>query len=426
MRIWLPVSLYLLLITATTLYAAENSINGTTLLRFEQRSLPGFNKESLVPATQYLSLETTKIGDPNLSFHLNAWGRADLADNSTGKSSDGTLTYGYLRYLFPKANGEIKAGRLFVFEGVSSENLDGVYAKSELAEGFVISAFGGAPVHPASSVDNRGNYIAGGRLGYVYPSLLEIGFSTIHESGGMISGPVTKLRDTRQLVGGDFWLKPHQILELRGKLSYDTVNQGVAEQSWLMALKADADSRLSIDYSQYEFKEYFAGSSIRSLFNPDTPGGQKTIGASYTRQLTKPLEITALYKHFDRDSTGSSDRFGLEGRASLFDGKGLSGISYFRVKAPSGINSFHETRAYLLYTQAAYSASIDGIVHVYDDKINGKSSGFELQGSGGYLIMQNLNLSCDISYAQNPAYTGEVKGLVRLNYNYSTVKGAAK
>jgi len=427
MRIWLAFSLILLLfLSLTSLAGAETALSGTTLVRIEQRSAPGFDKQNIVPATQYLSLESSGIGDPNLSLHLNGWGRVDLADKSTTKDSDGALNYGYLRYLFPQANAEVKAGRFFVFEGVSTENIDGLFLKTGLAHGFAIAAFGGAPVHPDSSVDNRGDYITGGRLSYSALSMLEIGVSTVYENGGMVSGPISKLRDARQLVGGDLWLKPHAVADLKGRISYDTINEGIAEQSWLLALKTGSNGMLALDYSQYEFKELFAASSIRSLFNPDTPGGQKTAGISYTFQAAKPLELTAAYRNTDQDEIGSADRFGLQGRLNLFEDKGLAGLSYFRVNAPSGINSFHEARAYLLYTAARYSASVDGIVDIYDDSINGQKNGFEIQTSAGYQLIPGLNLSCDLSYSQNPSYDEELKGLVRLSFNYNTGRGAAK
>jgi len=425
MRIWLPLSIYLLLVTAATLPAAETSLNGTTLLMFEQRSLPGFDKQNIVPATQFISMESTGVGDPNLSIHLNAWGRVDLADDSTDKSSDGTLSYGYLRYLFPKSDSTVKAGRIWVFEGVSSENLDGLYARIGLANGFALSAFGGAPVHPDNSVDNRGDYITGGRFSYTYPSILELGLSTVYENG-LNSGPADDIRDSRQLVGADLWLKPHQRLDLRGRISYDTINNGVSDQSWLMALKIGSSSTLTADYNQYEFKEYFAASAIRSLFNPDAAGGQTISGVNFTHQLAKPLEVTASYRHYDRDETGNSDRYGAEGRLSFLDGKGTYGLSYFRLDAPSGINSYHQIRSYLLYSAANYSASIDGITDLYDDPINGKDSGFEIQGSAGYRFMPGLNLSCDVSYSENPAYNSEFKGLLRLTFNYTTGRGTAK
>lgn len=427
MRMWLSFSLILLLLFApTALVRAETSLRGTTLIRYEQRSLPGFEKQNIVPATQFLSLESSGIGDPNLSMHLNGWGRVDLGDKSTSKYSDGALNYGYLRYLFPQANAEVKAGRFFVFEGASTENVDGLYVKTGLAHGFAISAFGGAPVHPESSVDNRGDYITGGRFSYSAPSFLELGVSTVYEKGGMISGPLTKIHDYRQLVAGDIWLKPLAIVDLKGRLSYDTVNDGIADQSWLLALKTSTNSTLVLEYSQYEFKEYFSASSIRSLFNPDMPGSLKKTAASFSFQAAKPLELTAAYSHTEQELHGSTDRYGLQGRLNLFADKGLAGLSYFRVSAPSGINSYHEARGYLLYTAARYNASIDAIVDLYDHDINGKKAAFEIQGSAGYRLLTNLLLSCDVSYSENPTYDSELKGLVRLSFNYNSGRGAAK
>lgn len=426
MRKWPSFSLiFLLLIASTALAGAETSLTGMTLVRFEQRSMPGFDKQSIMPVTQFLSLESSGFGDPNLSLHLNGWGRVDLADKSTDKSSDGTLNYGYLRYQFAHANAEVKAGRIFVFEGVSSENLDGLFAKTQLANGFAISAFGGAPVHPANSVDNRGDYITGGRFSFNAPSFLELGISTVYEKG-LISGPLTKLRDTRQLFGADVWFRPVAVADLKGRIAYDTVNQGIAEQSWLLALKTSSNSILALDYSQYEYKEFFAASSIRSLFNPDTPGGQKKAGISYTIQAAKPLELTAAFSHTEQDLTGSADRFGVQGRLNLFEDNGLTGLSFYRVNAPSGVNSYNEVRGYLLYAAAGYSASIDGILNLYDDPINGKKSGFEIQSSVGYRLIRDLNLSCDVSYARNPSYNNELKGLIRLSFNFNSGKGTAK
>lgn len=420
-------SLTLLLATPLMVSAADTTIGGTTLLRLEQRSLPGFSKENLAPATQYLSIESYGIKDPNLSFHMSGWGRVDLADNSTDKSSDGSVAYGYLSYRLPTSNSEARLGRFYVFEGVSLENVDGLYLKAGLTNGFTASVYGGAPVKPASAVNNRGDFIYGGRLSYLLPAMLELGVSSMYESKLNIgSGPITDLRDARSLIGTDLWLKPHQMVDLKGKLSYDTINSGIASNNWLLSVIPNDKVRVSVDYASYEFKEYFAASAIRSLFNPDSNDKQTVIGGSVSMQVTKPLEVTALFKHYDRDTTGTSDKYGLDGRLQLFDGKGLSGASYYRVSAPAGINSFHETRAYLMYNANSYSASVDGIIHIYDDKINGKKFGSEIQGSLGYKFMPNLQLSGDVSYGQNPAYTSEVKGLLRLTFNYNTSGGAGK
>src|SRR5512138_2816099 len=130
---------------------AELGVNGTTLFRFQQQSAPSSPKKDLAPATQYLGVDAGGLADGNLSFHLYGWGRVDLADEIPvdGKIA-GDVTYGYLDYRFPKANGQIRAGRFFVVEGVANEQIDGVSLRSDLLkryEGLAISLYAGAPAY---------------------------------------------------------------------------------------------------------------------------------------------------------------------------------------------------------------------------------------------------------------------------------------
>ncbi|KAF0216004.1 MAG: hypothetical protein FD174_3897 [Geobacteraceae bacterium] len=406
--------------------AADLGVNGTTLVSFEQRSTPGFERQRVIPATQFLGIDADHLGNPNLSLHLYGWGRVDLADRSTDeKYTDGDLTYGYLRYLFPTANGEVKAGRFFVFDGVSAEHVDGVSARADLARGFALSMYGGAPVRLDRADDNKGDVIIGGRVSYRIPSLFELGFSALHEKG-VTNGQTTDLKDHRQLVGGDLWLRPHKTTEFSGRISYNTATDGVAEQSYLLTVRPSAPLSVAGEYSRYRIKDYFAATNIRSLFNPDTGDNVQYYGGSVTYVIAKPAEVTVSYRHYNRDITGNSDRFGGEGRLTLLDNKCRAGLSYFRTEAPTGINSYHEIRGYLLHTAAKYTASVDTIAHLYDDKIFGKNTAFEVQGSAGYRLRPNLKLSGDLSYGQNPQFNDELKGLVRLTFNYDFIKGAGK
>jgi hypothetical protein len=417
----------LLLMVPMLALGADLGVYGTTLLTFEERKIPGFDSQQIIPATQFLGLDADKIGDPNLSMHLYGWGRVDLADRSTDKSSDANFTYGYLRYLFPKANGEIKAGRLFLFEGVSIENVDGVRARVDLAKGFTLSVYGGIPVRPDRTNDNSGDFITGGRASYRYPSILELGVSAVYETG-MTNGPITDLKDYRQLVGGDLWFRPHKTVELTGRTSYNTVTGGFAENSYLLTIKPLPPLTITGDYNQYRFKDYYSDTNIRSLFNPNNNGDIKYYGGSVTYVIAKPIEVTASYRHYDREYTGNSNRFGGELRYTPLEGKVKTGLSYYRVDAPSAVNSYDEIRGYVMYNGAKFMASIDAISDFYDNNVNiyGKKTAFEIQGSTGYRLLPYLTLSGDISYSENPQYKDEVKGLLRLTVNYSTSKGAGK
>ena len=163
-----------------------------------------------MPGTQFLGMDATGLGDENLSLHLYGWGRYDFDDKSfNDKRQDGELNYGYLRYRFPKANGEVKAGRLFVAEGVASfEQMDGLAARADLAGNLTLSVYGGAPVRFIN--DNKGDFLGGGRLAYRVPSILEIGVSSLYEKGAAsqkyfqgVTPPVFIVEDYRLLAGAD-------------------------------------------------------------------------------------------------------------------------------------------------------------------------------------------------------------------------------
>jgi hypothetical protein len=421
--------------------ATEAGINSTTLFRFEERSIPGFSKQTVVPATQFIGADLGKIGDENLSFHFYGWGRLDLADRSTAEGdTDGDLTYGYLKYHFPKANSEIKAGRFFTFEGGVAEQIDGVAARADLLPayaGLALSLFSGAPVKLDRANDNKGDYIVGGRLSYRYASIIELGASAVHEGGMDRNGPNSDLKNYRQTVGGDIWLSPHKMVELNGRTYYNTATSGISEHSYHAIVTPLAGLLLAAEFNQNYLKDFFSASSLRSLFNPDGDDKLTTFGAGITYTIAKPVELTLDYKHFARDTRKDSNRFGGELRLTLADGKVRSGLSYHRVdagerKASAGlegfpITSYNEVRGFALYTKDKYDASLDSIVHIFDNKIFNTKTAYEIQASAGYRIMPSLKLSGDLSYGDNPQQSDEVKGLIRLtfNYNYAS-KGAGK
>ena len=226
-----------LLLLPSLARAVDTELRSTTLFRFEKRSTPGFPKQTLAPATEFLGADVEGLADGSLSLHLYGWGRLDLADRSTDEGdADGSLEYGYLQYRFAKANGAIKAGRFFVYEGVAAEQVDGVSARSDLAGGVTLSVFGGVPVAPDRASTSKGEYIVGGRTSFRLPGVLELGASAL-QGGRVLLDPATGSRDERQMLGGDIWLSPHRTVELTGHTFYNNKTHGVAEHSYLLVLR---------------------------------------------------------------------------------------------------------------------------------------------------------------------------------------------
>jgi hypothetical protein len=414
--------------------AADWGVNSTTLFRFEEKALPGFSKQTVVPATEFLGADLDKLADGNLSFHLYSWGRVDLADKSTNeKDTDGDLAYAYVSYRFPKANGELKAGRFSINEGVAVEQIDGVSARADLQKGFTLSMYGGRPVHLDWNNNNKGEYILGGRGSWRWKGILEVGVSGLQEGNAPLALGTGK--DDRQLVGGDIWLSPIRAAELAGHTSYNAATGGVAEHSYLLTVRPHKLVTVTGSFNEQHFKNYFTYSSIRSLFNPNNGGELKSYGLGVTVVPITLLEATVDYRHFDRssdvstDSNGSSNRYGVEARVTMLDKKLRAGAAYHRADGASNFNSYDELRGFCLYDVSRYVGSVDVIGQFYKNSISTKKEAFELIASAGYRILPELALSGDISYGQNPQFNDELRGVLRLTYNYNSAaasKGAKK
>ena len=432
-KIGLFLSLALVALLPSLACAAELGFNSTTLFRFEQRAVPGFARQTVVPATQFLRMDLEKIADGNLSLHLYGWERLDLADRSTADgSNDGDLAYGYLNYRFPTANAELKGGRFMVREGVAAEQIDGVSARADLHKGFSLALFGGAPVQLDRDTHSKGDYIAGGRGSYRLKGKMELGLSGLHEGGVRLNSAGNSKGD-RQLLGGDIWLAPHRLIELNGHTFYNTASDGIAEHSYLLAFKPTKTISASAIYNEQRFKNYFTYSNVRSLFNPDNGGDVKSFGGTLGWTIAAPLELTADYRHNNRtslvssDNNGNSDRYGLDARLTLLDRKLRSGLAYHRSDGANSFNSYSELRGYCLYDSGRYVNSLDAIAQFYKNSIFNRKEAFELIASSGYRILQDLLLSGEIAYSRNPQFSDDLRGVLKLTYNYAdTSKGAKK
>jgi hypothetical protein len=395
------------------------------MMRFEQQSVPLFAKQQVVPATQFLGVDIDNMADGNLSFHLYGWGRADLHDQSTNEGrTEADLAYAYLKYRFPSANGQIRAGRFFVTEGVAIEQIDGISGRVDVTRNLGVSVFAGAPVKLDWYKKSKGDFIYGGRVNLKLGGMLDLGVSALQESKVLVR-PQSGDKRNRDMVGGDVWFSPFRIVEATGHTFYNATTRGVAENSYLVTVKPIKMITISGEYNQNRFKDYFAFSSVPQIFNPHNGEKFESYGGSVSLKPIKPLEIIGDYKHYKRDEVGNSDRYGADVRYSLMDNKVRTGVAYHRSRGTHDTNSYEELRGYVMYRGKQYQGSIDGIVHAFDKTVYGKHSAYGLTASAGYRIIPDLVISGDVGYGEDPGKTSDLRGLVRLTYNFNyTSKGA--
>lgn len=401
------------------------TVDSTTILRMEQRDL-GTQKQNYVPFFQLLGLDVDKLADGNLSMHFNGWFRADLADKSyNNDTTAGSLSYGYLRYRFKEANADIRAGRLFVREGIINEQIDGVSARTNLPYGFGISAFGGANVHNSNlfneTSDGKGSSIFGGRINYRYRGIFEVGLSALHESKAPVL--VNYINGNHRLVGADLWYNPHKMIELVGRSSYNSDIKKIAEHSYLLNIRPLERLVVGIEFNEQHDQSYLYSWTMYSKAALNPSDKSRSVGGSGSYDINKSVNISVDYKHYTRE-LGNADRYGFNTKMSFLDNMLRSGGGYHYLRAGdgfaiSGTNgaSYHELRGYTMYDTKTYFAALDLMGYFFKEKIFNKSSAWEMIASVGYHFRPNLSLSGDVSYGRNPQFTEEIKGLLKLTYN---------
>lgn len=454
-------SAVVLALAAGIVQAQDVSVYSTTIAQVWKSELPGFDKSTYAPATQFLGIDANRIGSDALSLHIFGWGRADLADQSTPESkTSGYLSTGYLQYRFPTANAEIKAGRITVNQGVGFEQVDGVSARADLLGGFAVSAFGGRPVwsklHDAvaqKDYEFQRDIIAGARISLRIPKTGEIGLSYLQDGTTAAKDlPIPSATDySRRQVGIDLKIAPAAAFDFTGRTVLDVAKHPevlpghptpskVAEHDYAVTVKATGTVTFAGGYVERNFFAFFAGTNMPSLFRQDERDKFKATSASVAWAGPK-VRLTADWKHTQRESYGATNRVGADLLWAIDGEKLRSGFGYHKVSAddvklvasivPSYSLSHSQVRAWVMYDHGKLSASLDGILHAFDDKtnphLNGQSSIYEVVGGLGYQVSSGLKVSGDLSYGANPLAKKEVMGLLRAEYRFTTVgKGGAK
>lgn len=440
-------------LVAATACAQDVNVYSTTIGQMWKQDTNGFDKSNFLPATEFLGIDATKVGSDKLSLHLYGWGYADLQDPSTiGGKNGGNLTYGYLQYDFDQANAQIKAGRIVVNQGIANEQVDGVFARTDLKNGFTVSAFAGVPVIYKNLSDNTQSQIAwqrdvivGARLSWRYAKLGEIGVSYLQDGTNATVPQTTPATPNymRQQVGVDLGLTPWDFLAVNGRTVFDvqsrpaaqpgSENSSIAEHDYSATAKVASSLSFTGTYVERNFNAYYAGTTLPSLFNMNEKGMLTATGLAMTWTPLDGLQISPDVKRTDRELYGDTTRAGADFRYSIASMHLLLGAGYHHTNAyrvvsvdantPSFSLSHGEERAWAIYENGAFSASLDAIRFHYGDasanpSLNGKAVESQIIGSLGYQAMANLKVSGDLSVADTPLYQKQVMGLVRIEYRF--------
>jgi hypothetical protein len=451
-------------LVSASAWGQDVNVYGLSMAQLWKEDTPGVSKSTFAPLTQFLGVDATKLGNENLSLHLFGWGKLDTADSSSPLLSEpksaGDLSFGYLQYRFSQANAEIKAGRFTINQGVGLEQVDGISARTDLKGGFTLSMFGGKPVlyksqdpKQQADYDFQRDLIFGTRLGYRISRVGEVGLSFLQDgtSPGRSLSETAPVDFTRKQMAADLRVAPISMFVLSGRTVWSLSDHSlktdgsdsskIAEHDYTLSVQAMPQLRIAGNYVERNFRAYYAGTNLPSLFRQDEKGRFRAQGASVTYVFTPSWELVADYRQTRRELTGDSHRFGGDLRWTSEKQGFKSGVGYHRITTagvmpvdrlvPYFTWSHDEARAWVMYEKARFSASLDAIHLRFDDKenpnLNGKSSATEVVASAGYRTSPEFKVSADFSYGADALFKKEARGLLRAEYRFGLGgKGGSK
>lgn len=411
------------LLMVPPLMAAEYSISGQsdTILRMRTT----IDKKDIYPLYEYLrlSVSSTEKDGSTTSLHVGGWGRGDLGDKSArDRSTDADLQFGYISYQGAKNNLVINAGRQFVIEGVAAQRLDGLYVRNDFAAGFAAAAFLGSPVvtEPNLKADD---FIFGGRItqgNYKYYSL---GLSALKSySNGA---------DYREEEGLDLWIHPIKQIDLTGRSSYNSITKGWMEHAYTASFIPLDTLRLYADLSDINYKDYFYKVTTSALiFNPLTNNidpNEKllTLGFGGSYVLFKNTTVAADYKYYAYDISGNASYFGGKVSYSVPESY-KAGLSIHRMDGTTSKLRYTEYRMYASKKLGKADLTLDLIDLNYDNTVNmnGVKNAVTVVAGGSYEFSKNLQLGASVDYSHNPYFENEVRGLIKLTYQFDVKRSA--
>jgi hypothetical protein len=401
------------LLWSTPLIAYDYSFSGesTTILRMRTT----IDKKDLFPAYEYLRLNMTdnRSDGSGVSFYLGAWGRADLGDKSTSRSTDGDLQYAYLTYRAPKNNTVATIGRQFISEGVAAERIDGLYLRNDFQYGIGASAFFGnsvitEPTYPGGTV------IYGTRISQTDKKYYTVGLSALKSEREDDSR-------YREEEGVDLWLRPLTQVDLSGRSTYNSITDGWMEHSYAATYSPLSSLRLGADFSRINFKDYLYGmtTSALSTTNPVWKSNERqtAVGVNAAYSAIKDLTIAADYKFYSYNQSGDSSYFGGKVTYSLPEAF-VVGAGLHRMDGEISKLRYVEARAFASKKIGHADLTIDAINVNYDKEINGIRNSYAITGAALYEVNRKLKVGADVEYSRNPDFDSEVRALVKATYTF--------
>lgn len=396
--------------------AADLHATSETIFRGFDRQVQDGNKLSAAPAYEYLQLDYGNLKTPGLSLHVNAWGRLNLDDNFNSNNTAAELSHAYLQYVSPNRDFQVRAGRQYIFEGIARDNIDGVYAKTDMVRTLVLSAYAGAPVALATSGGRKDDFILGGKVSHSRPGLYDLGFSYRYLSDN-------GHRD-EEGFGTDLSLQFPADIYLLGHSAYNLFSSGWKEHFYELRLPLWQIS-LRPFVQRFNYADYFSNRNNSTNLFRFLQGSDNSLtiaGAEAFWNPTEHSEYAIRFKNVDYDKRFSSSQ--LYTLLAVWKWKVLSevGAELGRMQGSNLENRYYLGRGYFYWDFAPCFATAELMYVNYDKAIYNKNNSlFASFGGGSKFLNDSLSVKLSFDYGFDPYFNEDYRWMLKLTYQIDKV-----
>jgi hypothetical protein len=386
--------------------SAEINVASKTYLRFYHDA----RDNAYAPLYEYVELESRDREHGRWDFYLSSWWAHDFQTLEQGSRSRDELTYAYLRYSpYQDKHVLLSAGRHYIFEGVTAEQIDGISARWEISPLNGVSLFGGVPV--ITDFDQRGGDSAyGGRIYQRIPSIAEVGLSVLSERNDGAR--------YREEAGVDLWLQPLRKVDVKGHSFYNNITAGWGEHAYTLRILPMKTLTLTGSYSQTSYNDAFATRTL-SVFSPDFLGKDETLtkaGGMVEYRFTDAVTGVVDYTNYSYKTMGDAGYYGAKVSAML---AGIStGASVHRMEGDVERFRYLEARLYAAAEVPSWRFSIDAINQKYDQEYNGVRNSYSVNGTARYAFSEILASGFSVAYSKTPDFIHNTAVMMNLVYNF--------
>lgn len=397
--------------------------SSTTMLLGRQDFRDG-STTTAVPLYEIIDVNATDVHTSIADFQvaLSTWGSIDLGDKrfwQNGAMIDsrytGDVNVGYLGAEFFDRTLSLRLGRQQVAEGDARMiQIDGAQASLRLPANFTLSGYAGSPVAPRFTT--RGGYevvgnmaatfTEGGRLGWRYPGLLDVGASAAFATNG---GDVS-----RQEVGVDFRLTPNRFIVFTGSGFWSLYDDRIGEAAIAAQVFPLAHLDVTVDFRHVEPDLFLPRNSILAVFASDR---RNDVGGAIHYGGFKLVSLDADY-HALLEEAGTGHWARLKGTSHPVDPTTTVGAELAYLKNASDLdNGYKQVRLFGAKDLYKFTGTLDLNGYFYDGEINGVKKSLLATATVAYPIYQGWRATLAGTVGTTPYMESQFDIMAKLVYD---------